>query len=621
MSRDIHHRTSSGPTDGRGHGHLSAVPIDIVDLLRQGIDVTWEMDSDLNDRTVDQTDGEGGGGAVKEMPRVDVKAAHRFGAPNSQSGLPTAHTGPQDSRSPSPSPATQSDAPPSVTSSLGSSPTYPTYDSVATRSLSGLTSSADPSHGKGDPILRRQTSSVVGEAETSAAGEGAASFQNTTIAQATFHLFKANVGAGIFMLPTFFQAAGTIPSLFCFLLATVVVVDCMMLLLKVKHRVGRADATSYPALARFVLGPGFQKLVGLSLMCSQFVVCTLYLQYAASLCKAEVEGNGEGGKTTGSAFDTTYFLFIIFGIVLVTPLTFLTHRLHWLAAASALAAICVVFVISAGFAKAISGFFAPSSGVPPSTAVPTPLSTVPGTATESGTIGIQWVGPIPFWIKTISATVMALEGIPVVLPIENSLRPEGKGRYPAAVRATMIGVSSLYLIFALVCQFSFGSKLHASVIHILPAGFISSMARIALALSLWLSCPIQSVPAFQLMDYTFFKWRNRFLGDWEGRLLRAIVVCVLGSFAWLAGSNGLGLLMSLLGSIFGSLLCIILPSLMSLNLNRALNGDVKLMPNCQFLQAAFSRPYSWKRIRCMLYFGFGVFVMIGGTWAAIFIRE
>ncbi|KPI84074.1 amino acid transporter [Leptomonas seymouri] len=74
---------------------------------------------------------------------------------------------------------------------------------------------------------------------------------------AVFHIFKGNVGAGVFLLPTYYRDVGYIVGPICIALLGALMVDCTVSLLQVKHRINRVEVKTYPAVVEFVLGGWF----------------------------------------------------------------------------------------------------------------------------------------------------------------------------------------------------------------------------------------------------------------------------------------------------------------------------------------------------------------------------
>lgn len=95
------------------------------------------------------------------------------------------------------------------------------------------------------------------------------------------HVFKANVGTGLFMLPTFYPDAGYILSPMLMIGIGLVVIDCTHLLLNTKIAINRRNVTSYSNICRFVYGAPMQWFLFVSLCLTQFGFCLMYSQLAS----------------------------------------------------------------------------------------------------------------------------------------------------------------------------------------------------------------------------------------------------------------------------------------------------------------------------------------------------
>ena len=400
----------------------------------------------------------------------------------------------------------------------------------------------------------------------------------TSIPQAMFHVFKANVGGGIFLLPTFYNESGWLVGVILFLLVGVIAVDCIMMLLKVKNKIGRSDAQSYPSLARFVFGKQMKSFVTTALVITQFGFCMMYLQYCASLFDQVFD------------FPYAYQFFVLFGFVLVTPLTFMTHKLHLLAVASMFATGCVLFVIVSSFIASVT------------------------TLASDGVAKTNMARPPLQWVLFLASSITVLEGIGVILPVENSVKE--KEKYPAAVKRTMITIVGSYLVYGLAGQLAFGTALKASLVQAMKPGIVTTMARVALGMSLWLSYPLQYVPAIQIVDRAL-RLHTRTDAVWKGRVLRIALNGAFAGVALVVGADALALFFAFIGSIAASALCITLPALLTLQVDRALNGDLRSMPRPLYYLKVFSGPYTRRRVKCQLYVVLGMTIMIVGTIVSI----
>lgn len=70
----------------------------------------------------------------------------------------------------------------------------------------------------------------------------------SSLSRAAFHIFKGNVGAGVFLLASFYENTGYLLGAFCVLLLGVLMIDCALVLLQAKHVIDKPDVNTYPAV-------------------------------------------------------------------------------------------------------------------------------------------------------------------------------------------------------------------------------------------------------------------------------------------------------------------------------------------------------------------------------------
>ena len=83
--------------------------------------------------------------------------------------------------------------------------------------------------------------------------------RHTSVSKAAFHIFKGNVGVGIFLLPMVYNDAGYLGSPIIGSAVGLLVVDATLMLVRVKPLINNEKVTSYPDLVRYVFGKPLQK--------------------------------------------------------------------------------------------------------------------------------------------------------------------------------------------------------------------------------------------------------------------------------------------------------------------------------------------------------------------------
>ena len=384
--------------------------------------------------------------------------------------------------------------------------------------------------------------------------------RRTSTSHAVFHIFKANVGAGVFLLPSFYNATGAVPGLCLALITGIIVLDSTVALVDVKHRINQERVSTYSDVVEYVLGKYPRYFIDASLFITQCGFCVLYLQFSSGLLASLMPFPGD------------YFFFLAIGTLFVFPLTFFTHRLHVLAKASLFAAVCVIGVLGVAFFISVTRIVNRQSS---DAAFAAQLSTR--------------------WVSFVSAHILALEGVGVILPVENSVADTSQ--FSSVMQTTLAGVTLLYVSFGQAGYVAFGSTITSSVLAALPSSQIAHGCQLALAVSLLFSYPLQFVPAVQIVDRKLGSTPN----DTQFILTRAALNIAFALTAALAGSGAINKVAELLGAFVGAHLTIFFPTLLAVVM-QGREGAFQL----NLLTA--------KRIAYLL---FAVVIWVGGTTLSI----
>ncbi|EPY29697.1 solute carrier family 36 (proton-coupled amino acid transporter) [Angomonas deanei] len=336
----------------------------------------------------------------------------------------------------------------------------------------------------------------------------------STLSRAVFHIFKGNVGAGVFLLPAFYKDAGYLLGGILIVLLGALMIDCVSLLLKIKLKADRPDVKTYPAVVGFVLGGFFLQVTKFSLIFTQFGFCVMFVQYASSIFSELFCGGGY------------YPLFVLLSVVVVTPFTFFSNKMGILAYASIIAGLFVAAVLVGTTAADIK--YLHDDGVAP---------------------GIHAVVPTARLLVFLSGHMFSLEGIGVVLPVENSLAPQDRPTFRIVVKYTLAVVVAIYITFGILGYMAYGETLHNSVVVALPSSHFKNVLQCLLGLSLLFGYPIQYVPAIQLVDKSLGVSLE---GDRKKALgLRLLLNTMFGLCAAFIGGETINIFASFLGSFVG----------------------------------------------------------------------
>ena len=167
---------------------------------------------------------------------------------------------------------------------------------------------------------------------------------------------------------------------------------------------------------------------------------------------------------------------------------------------------------------------------------------------------------LPAYFGTI---VFAFEGIGVVLPLENSMRnPEDFG---FILNVGMFSVVSLYLIFGFIGYVRFGDEIKDALTLNLPQQPIYQSVKVLYSFVIFISYAIQLyvpvqilLPKFEKKLYSLLKL-DKVQSEYFIRIILIIFTCLLAILV-----PDLGDFISLIGSLAGSMLALIIPPVLDM---------------------------------------------------------
>ena len=414
--------------------------------------------------------------------------------------------------------------------------------------------------------------------EAAAIDDGVPKPRLSSIPRAAFNIFKGNVGAGVFLLPTAYTEAGYVFGPIFAILCGLMVIDCSLMLLRCKTRIGRPDVQTYPQVAKFVYGDVMLMMVNVALVLTQFGFVLLYLQFSAGVFEVLIPFTG------------AYKVYVLIGTLIVTPLTFLTGNLRLLAITSIIASVCVFYCIAGTFGYTMSNV---SSGV---------------------SCTIEAVEDPSKWVLFFASQMTVLEGIGIVLPVENSVKH--KEKFPGMLRATLGLIVIMYLTYGVAGYVAYGSELTTSLVNILPASPFTTTVQVALATQLLLTAPLQFVPAIQIVDKAMKVPPHMVTKSTRAIAARVVIMLILMMLGMMIGPDALGLILAFIGSIAATFIAVILPAFLELlGPYAAEHPDEKR--NASFMKNMFSGGCTFRRVRAYIFAIVGAVIMIVGTVTCI----
>lgn len=352
------------------------------------------------------------------------------------------------------------------------------------------------------------------------------------------HLLKSSLGTGILAMPLAFYNAGLVFGMVGTLVVGFLCTYCVHILVKTSHdicKVARVPSLSFSETAEKVFEYGPQPLRSWSNFAKQFVDGSLMATYYAAACVYIVFIATSFHDVINYDLGINWDVRIYIALTLI-PCLFIgqIRNLKWLVPFSALANLFIVVTFG------ITLYYMFNT--------PLVVSDKPLIAKAS---------QIPLFFATV---IFAMEGIGVVMPVENSMKkPQHFLGCPGVLNTAMLTVVSLYAIIGFFGYIRFGSDVRGSITLNLPDGApLADAAKILMAIAILFTYGLQFyVPN----DILWGKIKHKF--DPKNHnisqiLLRTGIILISGGVA--AAIPDLEPFISLVGAVFFSLLGIFVPS-------------------------------------------------------------
>ncbi|KAG5510304.1 hypothetical protein JKF63_07632 [Porcisia hertigi] len=403
---------------------------------------------------------------------------------------------------------------------------------------------------------------------------------NTNIYKSAFHIFKANVGTGVFFLPTFYPDAGYIVSVILAVLIGAVVVDCTRLLLDVKVTIDRSDVTTYSQVCRFVCGSGLRWFLFVAMILTQFGFCLMYTQLFGDTMSNLVSFNG------------SKFVWVTLMFMMCLPMTFYSDNLSLLAVASIIATISVFYSLICCFVQTLRTIS--SDGVHENC----------NTAGKRIPVG---------WFNNLANNMMVLEGIAIVLPVHAACTQ--KPKVSLMVTLVLAAVIAWYTLFGLTGYLAYGDQITVSLISMMSNSAWGLSVRIFFILNVVFTYPVQFMSAMQLIDQTV-KCKPR---SWVGLGLRLLINLIIWGLAMSMPTTAVNNVVAFVGALPSPCIVMIIPAILSMRVKYAVNHPDENRNTLKYWKGVFwSTPcITFKRIRCYLYIVLALLIMIIGTFSIV----
>lgn len=404
--------------------------------------------------------------------------------------------------------------------------------------------------------------------------------ENTNIYKSAFHIFKANVGTGVFMLPTFYPDAGYVVSVILAILIGAAVVDCTRLLIGVKVTINRRDVTTYSQICRYVCGTGLGWFLFGAMCLTQFGFCLMYSQLFGETMDELV------------TFKGSKYVWVTIVLVLGFPMTCFSDNLSLLAVASIIATISVFYSLICCFIESLI------------------------TLAQNGIhVGCNAAGDrIPIgWFNNLANNMMVLEGIAIVLPVHAACTQ--KRLVPRMVTFVLIGVIAWYLLFGLTGYLAYGISLTTSLVASMAHNPWGTSIRVLFITNIIFTYPLQFMSAMQLIDQTVrCKPRSRI-----GLGIRLLMNLIIWALAMALPSSAVNTVVSFIGALPSPCMVMIIPSLLAMHVQYATEHPDEDRNTAAYWRKIFvTRPVcSLVRVRAYTYCVVAVLIMVMGTYSIV----
>lgn len=174
------------------------------------------------------------------------------------------------------------------------------------------------------------------------------------------------------------------------------------------------------------------------------------------------------------------------------------------------------------------------------------------------------------WFLFVGTSFFMMEGsITLIMPLQESIqRKEDRDLFPDTNRTVTSCIVVFYILFSLICCGAFGDSIHTALTASLD-GTLATTIQFAYSVAVILTFPLQAFPAMEVVNDNLFGSEKGIeksseaakLDDVQRRVMSSLIICILGVIA-ICAIDYLGHVVSILGSLFGIPLALVIPPLM-----------------------------------------------------------
>ncbi|XP_063530212.1 proton-coupled amino acid transporter-like protein CG1139 [Cydia strobilella] len=396
-----------------------------------------------------------------------------------------------------------------------------------------------------------------------------------------FHLLKSSLGSGLLAMPAAFKHIGIIPGVFGTTLVALIATHCVHILVSTSRALceeSRVASLSYAETCEKAFKHGPKMIRKFSTHVRHFAdfamagVClggtSVYVIFIASslkdICDHFYPSHVYSVKT--------YCCFLLLPLILTSQI----RHLKFLVPFSLLANLCLLLTFL------ITSYYT--------------FQGIPSVGPEKLAVGVtQW----PLFLST---AIFAMEGINVVMPVENEMaNPKHFLGCPGVLNVTMVFVATLYSVVGLFGFLKYGDEAQGSVTLNLPQDEILAMvAKILVAVAVFFTYCLQM---YAPLDILWTRVQSSISVNYHNLgqvVLRTL--CVAFTVTLAIAVPDLELLIGLVGAIFFSTLGLLIPVVVQ----TAHRWDRNLGPYLLVV---------WKNMLLLLFY---LLVLVSGCYVSIF---
>ncbi|XP_045518572.1 proton-coupled amino acid transporter-like protein pathetic isoform X1 [Pieris brassicae] len=364
----------------------------------------------------------------------------------------------------------------------------------------------------------------------------------TSTSGSFFHLLKSSLGSGLLAMPAAFKNTGIIPGCFGTVLVGIIATHCVHILVQTSREICqecRVGSLSYTDTCAKVFERGPRRLRRYSVAVRNFADCSMagvclggtsvYVIFIASSLKDMLD------HLTSLQYSVeSYCAMLLLPLVLLTQVRYLKFLVPF----SLLANVCLLITF------AITCFYT--------------FGDLPDTSKVKLAAGMEG------WPLFISTAIFAMEGINVVMPVENEMKkPQDFLGCPGVLNMTMALVVILYGVMGIFGYMKYGEEVLGSITLNLPQDEnLALTAKVLVAIAVFFTYGLQM---YAPMDILWLRIGSRVGQKYHnlGQIILRTVSVTLTVILAIAVPD-LELLIGLVGAIFFSTLGIFIPAVIEI---------------------------------------------------------